>query len=254
MDDFGYKKNAEKTEVAGAARKVMLACATMFSLAVFIYITISAYYFVYQDKESDIETIKSPEGPIKIVEEEPQEEGIKVDHAIYEDIFGNKRGTQSAKSVKIRSYPEPAIPQKKEQKAEFSEQPIKQNKDDRIAVYSEKTEQPKQILKSENDVEKRDNTAAAEKPRVGQKRAIRVQIAAMSSRDSAMEQWQKINNQYPSVFSGLKPFVEKVDLGKRGVFYRLQIGNFSNQVSAEKFCSNYVAHTHKSSADCIIVE
>jgi hypothetical protein len=45
-----------------------------------------------------------------------------------------------------------------------------------------------------------------------------------------------------------------VSLGKRGIFYRLQIGEFFNQIEAEEFCGKYVAQTKKSRADCIVVE
>jgi hypothetical protein len=76
----------------------------------------------------------------------------------------------------------------------------------------------------------------------------------MSSRDAASEHWQKFSGRYSSIFSDLKPFIEKVDLGKRGIFFRLQVGNFPSQIEAEKFCSQYVIQTRKNSADCIVVE
>lgn len=252
MEDFGYKKTDEKTELPGAAKRILLGFATLFSIAVFVYITISAYYFVHQDKDADIETIKSPEGPIKVVEQEEQSE-IKVDHGIYEDIFGSKHAASKNKNVKIRDHAEPALPHKEPEKKEVKKD------EEKIVVYSaEKKDSTKQVVAKENaqekDVERRDNTALASKKRENGKKMIRVQIAAMSSREAASEQWRKLDNSYSQLFSDLKPYVEKVDLGKRGIFYRLQIGNFPDQVSAEKFCNRYVAQTKKSSADCIIVE
>jgi hypothetical protein len=255
MEDFGYKKIDDKTELPGAAKRVLLGFATLFSIAVFIYITISAYYFVYQDKNSDIETIHSPEGPIKVTEAE-EDTGIKVDHDIYEDIFGSKKGSLANRNVKVRDRVEPALPKKEVVKKEENKKEVIAKEAEKIVVYSaEKKEPPKQILnKDEREIEKRDNTAPAQKKRSTEKRIIRVQIAAMSSREAALDQWGKLNSNYSSIFSDLKPYVEKVDLGKRGVFHRLQIGNFPDQISAEKFCSRYVAQTRKSSADCIIVE
>lgn len=248
MEDFGYKKTNDKTEVPGVAKRVLLGFATLFSIAVFIYITISAYYFVHQDRNSDIETIRSPEGPIKVVEKEEESE-IQVDHNIYEDIFGSKKGALKNKNVKIRASAEPALPHKEEVAVK------KEKTEEKIVVYSsEKKEPTKQVLTQDIDSEKRDNTAAALKQKNKEKRSIRVQIAAMSSNEAAKQQWARLENSYSSLFSGLKPYVEKVDLGKRGIFYRLQIGNFSDQISAEKFCNRYVAQTKKSSADCIIVE
>lgn len=248
MEDFGYKKTDDKTEVPGVAKRVLLGFATLFSIAIFIYITISAYYFVHQDKNSDIETIHSPEGPIKVVEKE-QENEIQVDHNIYEDIFGSKKSALKNKNVKIRANVEPALPHKEESLVK------KEKNEEKILVYSsEKKEPNKQVLTQNVDSEKRDNTAPAPKQKNTEKRIVRVQIAAMSSNEAAKQQWTKLNNSYSSLFSDLKPYVEKVDLGKRGIFYRLQIGNFPDQISAEKFCNRYVAQTQKSSADCIIVE
>jgi len=250
MEDFGYKKTEDKTEVPGAAKRVLLGFATLFSIAIFIYITISAYYFVHQDKNSDIETIRSPEGPIKVVEKEEENE-IQVDHNIYEDIFGSKKGASKNKNVKIRASAEPALPHKEEVVAKKE----KEKTEEKIVVFSaEKKEPAKQVLIQNNDVEKRDNTASEPKQKSKEKRVIRVQIAAMSSNDAAKQQWARLNNSNSSLFSDLKPYVERVDLGKRGIFYRLQIGNFPDQISAEKFCNRYVAQTKKSSADCIIVE
>lgn len=259
MEDFGYKKIEDKSELPGTAKRILLGCATLFSLAVFIYITISAYYFVHEDKEADIETIKSPEGLIKVVEEEPEQDGMQVDNHIYEDIFGSKQNALKQKNVKIRAHAEPALPTKIEAVKEVKNNKTATRDQEKIMVYSaDKKEPTKQLLARDHDedkyVEKRDNTAITPPKKVTGKRIIKVQIAAMSSREAAVEQWQKLNGNYSSVFSELKPYVEKVDLGKRGIFYRLQIGDFSDQISAEKFCSRYVAQTKKSSADCIMVE
>lgn len=253
MEDFGYKKTYDNTELSRAAKRVLLGTATLFSLAIFVYITISAYYFVHQGKESDIETIESPEGPIKVMAEEEESE-IQVDYNIYEDIFGSNQKSSKQKTVKIRAHQEPALPGTKSRLQEVA---TGKKDEEKIVVYSaEKKEEVKQIMaqSDERNLEKRDNTAAPPQAKFTGRRVVKVQIAAMSSRSAAVEHWQKLNSLYLPIFSGLKPFVERVDLGKRGIFYRLQVGNFSNQVEAEKFCSRYVIQARKSSADCIIVE
>ena len=51
-----------------------------------------------------------------------------------------------------------------------------------------------------------------------------------------------------------KYFIEEADLGRRGVFYRLQIGDFFNQIDAEEFCTRFVSQAQKTRSDCIIVE
>lgn len=252
MEDFGYKKTSGQQAFPGAAKRVILACATMFSLAIFIYITISAYYFVHQDKDSDIQTIQSPDGPIKIVAKE-KDSGMQVDHAIYEDIFGNKKLAANSKDVKIRAHPEPALPPLKKEVRETKNENSSRQKERRPLVYSSETKAATRDLFNKK-YEKRDNTAPAPRQKTRGKRKVRVQIAAMSSREAADQSWQRLNRTYSAIFSGLEPYIERVDLGKRGIFYRLQVGNFPSQIEAEKFCGRYVSQTRKNSADCIIVE
>ena len=123
----------------------------------------------------------------------------------------------------------------------------------KIIVYSNKEESSttKDLLTKESGTE---NKAVIPPVKKSEKRTIRVQLAAMSSESAAEDNWGKLNRLHSELFSGLKPFIEKVDLGKRGTFYRLQIGNFYNQVEAEDFCNKYVVRTQKTRADCIVVE
>jgi hypothetical protein len=268
MEDFGYQKDSSKTEFPSIVRRVFLVGATLFSITCFVYVTINAYYFVYQDSNGEIETIKSPEGPIKVFEEEQTANssngGVQIDRSIYEDIFGNKKESLQQANPKVRNAPEPALPPKPIQAKESA--PIVNispatkpanniQQEQKIVVYSnqEKKEPESKDLLTKIDGEKRaatpTKTASPDK-----KRAVRVQVAAMASKAAAKENWDKLTQLYPSLFSGLKSFTEEVNLGKRGIFYRLQIGDFYNQIEAEEFCGKYVAQARKSRADCIVVE
>ena len=268
MEDFGYQKDGSKNEFPSLFKKVFLFAATLFSIACFIYVTVNAYYFVYQEKNGDVETIKSPEGPIKVFEEEQiagEKNAAQINRSIYEDIFGNKKESLQQANPKIRNSPEPALPPKPAQivkeslpsvssTAEVKQAPT-QKQEQKIVVYSdqEKKESPSKDLLTKTDGKIR-NATPEKIVAQDKKRAVRVQIAAMASKEAAKESWKKLNQLYPSLFSGLKSFTEEVSLGKRGIFYRLQIGEFFNQIEAEEFCSKYVAQTKKSRADCIVVE
>lgn len=250
MEDFGYSKDGDNSNILILVKKGFLVSATLFSIACFIYITIHAYNFVYGDKNENIELVKSPLGPIKIYEsEETQEEGrsMKIDRSIYEDIFGNQKET--AKKIKVRNAPEPALPPKKpaiaEKKSYSKPSPKKRNTE--IVVYSDQIDQNGKIISDTSS-----NKPA--KIETSQKKGIRVQIAAMTSKNSAQEFSNRLNRLHPSLFTNNRFFIEEVDLGKRGIFYRLQIGTFFNQIDAENFCGQYVAQTKKNKADCIVVE
>ena len=267
MEDFGYKKDEAQSKFSDISKKGFLIGATLFSIACFVYVTINASYFVYQDENSDIEVIKAEEGPIKVVEEKPEEAAgsMQIDRTIYEDIFGNKERRKEMANPKIHSAPAPALPPKtteadrrliKEAAPTIAEpKAVAKTQDQKIVVFSDsaKKEEPAKDLLTKTKGEGRE-VAAKPAAAKSQKRSIRVQVAAMTSKAAADESWTKLSKLYSSLFSGLKPFVEEANLGKRGVFYRLQIGNFFNQVEAEEFCNKYVAQTKKSRGDCIVVE
>ncbi len=272
MEDFGYQKDDGQNHFPTLIKKTFLVCATLFSIACFIYITVSAYYFVYQEKNNDIETIKSPEGPIKVLEDEKNTNNgnsMQIDRSIYEDIFGNKKESLKQENAKIRNAPEPALPPKlpemkaqlvKESAAIVSEKPTtsatkkSEVKEQKIVVYSDQnkgTVPAKDLLTKTNGEER---VAAVPVAKAMKKRAVRVQVAAMTSKNAAEENWSRLKRLYSNLFSGLEPFTEEVNLGKRGIFYRLQVGNFYNQIEAEEFCDRYVSQAKKTRADCIVVE
>jgi len=284
MEDFGYKKYTPPKKSLGIFKKLALLIGISASVGIFIYITINAYYFIYQDSSSNIEIIKSPEGPIKIKEEVKfNEEENNNKHIIYDDIFGNKKENLK-RETKIRSSSEPVLPPQIE-KNKFSDNEINSNynsslknsaNDQSIIVYdnnnqkniqksiltnqsNEKITQEKII--SPNKSQKINNNSTEEYSsskesikKNQEKKMIRVQLAAMSKKQTAEEIWKGVNNAHHSLFKGLKPIIEEVDLGRRGIFYRLQIGYFFNQIEAESFCNKYIIQTQRNRADCIVVE
>ncbi len=273
MEDFGYSKQQDETRNTNIIKRAFLIGATLFSVACFVYITIQAYYFVYKDQNNNIETIKAAADPLKVVENDKDNpDTIKIDSSIYEDIFGNKKANRE-KEIKIREYTQAAIPPKEE----IAKTPTNStNLSSTTAVNTTNQESQKIIVYSDNN-KKTDrnflntqNTKIEDKKEIAstppnstsikagnnktEKKSIRVQIAALTSKNSANDYYNNLQNKYTTLFSGLKPHIEQVDLGKRGIFYRLQIGNFYDQVKAEEFCNRYVMQTKKARADCIIVE
>lgn len=265
MEDFGYLRE-EKGHFPLLLKKVFLLSATLFSIACFIYITIHAYNFVYGDnnQKGEVETIKSPEGPIKVTEEEVVENiNERRDDSIYDDIFGNKKESLAHAIPKIHLAPEP--PKKvdpiiihegsslsiNDSKEEIKSEDLKKASQ-KIVVYAEKKDENASydlLTKGKAEVK----TQEVRKKPAG-KNSIKVQIAALTSKEAADEYWKKLNRANSDLFSGLKLFTETVDLGKRGIFYRVQIGSFATQIDAEEFCNNYISRAKKSRADCILVE
>ena len=267
MEDFGYKKTNEPEKNPLLAKKIFLISATFLSLSAFIYITLNAYYFISRGPSSkEIETIKGPEFAIKDYEGGDYEKSNDqvVNRSIYDDIFGNRKDILK-EEIKVNKSQEPAYPPRNQK----SENALEERLDDSENLVkkidelsNEKVEKPEIETKNveEKKVEKIKDTPkiveekVVPKPIARKRNAIRVQISAMSSKENCEEHWKKLSHLYPKVFSGTKYFIEEADLGRRGVFYRLQIGDFFNQIDAEEFCTRFVSQAQKTRSDCIVVE
>jgi hypothetical protein len=219
-------------------------------------------------------------------------ENIQIDRTIYEDIFGNKKEAVKIDNSKVSNSSESALPPKKEfgdknlminknrpilvigtpENTNIVNQNNENNVIDNkklsaenptpIAPYnnfdplenSNSLTQKNSSLDNNNDNISSNSTNSKLPKNIERKKIVRVQIAAMSSREIAEDQWKKLLRINPDLFVNLRSIIQKVDLGKRGIFYRLQIGDFFNQIEAESFCQKYISQTQKTRADCIVVE
>ncbi len=263
MEDFGYRKN-NNPNISKIIKKLLLLSIVFASISCFILISIFAYNYFYKKNDDEIEIIKSPKNPIKVfAKHEPVKKSF--DQFVYNDIFEN--GESLKEPAKIIRNPEPKKPpiiNKSSDSSDFNSQQLQEqnyndpktsthkNSPEKIIIFEQEkknNQQVKNIFKTKTLPEiQKDN-----KDRI-QKKRIRVQVAALTSTQSAEISWEKLNRLYPDLFFNLKHYVQKVDLENRGIFYRLQIGDFYNQIKAEEFCKKYIIKSGKTGADCIIVE
>jgi hypothetical protein len=61
-------------------------------------------------------------------------------------------------------------------------------------------------------------------------------MGAFKSKNDAIKAWKRIFNNNKEPLSGLKYFIERVNLAGKGVFYRLQAGPFKNESNARGVC------------------
>ena len=80
-------------------------------------------------------------------------------------------------------------------------------------------------------------------------KGYRIQMAAYRKSALAAAAWQRLQKAHGGVLGQLSGHTEKADLGKRGVFYRVQAGFFGNAASARAACAKLKAKKQ----DCIIV-
>lgn len=66
----------------------------------------------------------------------------------------------------------------------------------------------------------------------------RAQLAALKSEAEANAMWSRIQGKYPSFTSGKSLHVERADIPGKGVFYRLQVGPFSDSAEVKQFCQS----------------
>jgi cell division septation protein DedD len=93
------------------------------------------------------------------------------------------------------------------------------------------------------------STASAAPQANANSRAYRIQISAVRSEADARNEWVRLRKQYEPVLGKLTLFVERADLGTKGVFYRIQAGGFSDKPAAESACQQLA----KQKVGCLVV-
>lgn len=64
----------------------------------------------------------------------------------------------------------------------------------------------------------------------------KVQLLSAKDREAVVKEWEKISLKHSELIAGLPYFIEEADLGDKGVFYRLKIGDYNERAEAEKLC------------------
>ena len=64
-----------------------------------------------------------------------------------------------------------------------------------------------------------------------------MQLGAVRSEEAAKQEWQRLQKSQPAVLGKLGLFIARVDLGDKGVFYRIQAGPIAGEAEATKSCA-----------------
>ncbi len=79
--------------------------------------------------------------------------------------------------------------------------------------------------------------------------AFQIQLASARSEQGAMGEWNRIVGKNKDALAGLTPNVARVDLGEKGVFFRLRAGPLKDKAAADTVCSALGAQN----VGCIVV-
>ncbi len=80
--------------------------------------------------------------------------------------------------------------------------------------------------------------------------AFQIQLASARSEQGAMGEWNRIVGKNKDALAGLTPNVARVDLGEKGVFFRLRAGPLKDKAAADSVCSALGAQN----VGCIVVK
>ena len=81
-------------------------------------------------------------------------------------------------------------------------------------------------------------TAAVPAPSAGADiRGYRLQLGAVKAPEMAKQQWERIKRQNGDLVGALSVSVDRVDLGTRGVFYRIHAGPIADAAQADRLCA-----------------
>lgn len=229
-EDFYYSRDSTTRLIKFIVRKAINFILITISVASFLYITVNAYDFADKQKEKTIKIIRSPEGNVKVRGRKDIKMVEHLDKMIYDNIVGNDVEDIKSKKVKIVKNIDPV----------FYSSVKEDNKSKKIS----RIKKPKKIVDLSKE-KKKDNLINY---------GTRVQVAAMGSKESAERYWRYISSNNGDLVRNYKKFITVIDLGRRGIFYRLQIGNFSTQDKAERFCREFIIKNNKEESDCIILD
>ena len=79
---------------------------------------------------------------------------------------------------------------------------------------------------------------------------FRIQLAAYRSAEVAAKRWRTIKVKHEDLLGRLNPIIQKADLGKKGLYFRLQAGPLPSRASAKSLC----AALKKRKVSCLVVQ
>lgn len=82
----------------------------------------------------------------------------------------------------------------------------------------------------------------------------KAQLIALKNQQQAKNFIEQTKKKYYNLLKNLDIFIMKIDLKEKGVFYRVQVGNFNTKSDAVNFCKEYIKIGNKNITNCIVVK
>jgi cell division septation protein DedD len=117
------------------------------------------------------------------------------------------------------------------------------------APAAETTAEPVAATPAPAEAQPAEETQVAALPSSEVPSGIRLQLASVPNEADVDSEWQRLQRRLGKALDGQQMQVERADLGTKGVFYRLQIGPFTDRSAAKAACKNIKA----AGGDCLLV-
>jgi cell division septation protein DedD len=236
----------EPSAFGNRRRLVMLAlvgCAALLALAAVALVG----FKVFDDEAADREVavIEAEPTPEKVEPEEPG--GMEVEH---QDtlLLNEQAGSEAATEVE-QLLPPPEEPMARTEVESAAAQQDQQAGDAAPLVTpgTQGAPEAEQVAAAPPAA----STASLDQPVPARFEGtpFAIQFASLRTMDSAEDMWRRLQGTYPELLSDMALNVDHVDLGDRGVFYRVQAGPLPNRATAEDMCGQLKARQQ----DCIVV-
>ncbi len=273
MEDFGFKLQNIKDKY-GTKKTLKIVLSVLAVVIVLLILILIIKAFSDDDSTEQVENVVLIKSDVKNIKKSPDDKGGLVidnlDVSVY-DIIDNSEDSNSkpvinnteqninldsnTNSMAVDQY---LLEQKINEMSQENEIIVKNNDTNEekkissnITINNDKKESTTNI----NDLKQLGNNALIENLKNNKdiKPGIKVQILALTSKEGLIEYWNDIKSKYSSLINDKNYYIEQVNINN-SIIYRLQIGNFLTNESAEDFCKKYIQLTNKNKIDCIIVK
>lgn len=78
---------------------------------------------------------------------------------------------------------------------------------------------------------------------------FRIQIGAMRTEEEARQVWESVRRKHGDVVAGKTMSISRVELGERGVFFRVYAGPLADRDAARDACAKLV----RAGSGCLVV-
>jgi cell division septation protein DedD len=77
-----------------------------------------------------------------------------------------------------------------------------------------------------------------------------VQVSSQRSEDQALASFASMQSRFPSILGGIRPTIQRADLGEQGIYYRVRIGPWTSRAEATEVCERLQA----AGGDCFVAD